>query len=163
MEPLEELRLIRDCQIVVTGVRSWRIEVIGVERPARPPRPAKASLTLRALARARVAAPRYPALVAMCLPRFDPEGWPNRSSLNAKEIAAQLRLAGIRATTVKAVNNKLIRIREQIGQELGITIATREELAEIAITHGLVTVDDVRSFNDTKKQAQQDRSRRGLT
>ena len=163
LEPLEELRLTSDTRIVVRGsAYQFPIDITGVRRPPSPRRARSASPTLRFLqGQRRIADTRQQALVALCLPRFDPRRWPG-GPLTSPQIAEQLRMAGI-PVTPKEIDNKLARLRDQIGKDHGIHIGSRDELAELAIRHGMVTMNDIEALRARQHQYSRNRSRRGVT
>ena len=159
LEPLEELRLTSDTRIVVRGSAfQFSIDITGVQRPPRPRRPRSASLTRRFIeGQRKIADTRQLALVALCLPHFDPRRWPG-GLLTSPQIAEQLRLAGIEVTP-KEINNKLARLREQLGKDHGISIGSRDELAALAVRHGMVTMNDVEALRARQHQRARTRSR----
>lgn len=159
LEPLEELRLTSDTRIVVRGsVFQFPIDITGVRRPPRPRRPRSASPTLRFLeGQRKIADTRQLALVALCLPHFDPRRWPG-GLLTSPQIAEQLRLAGVEVTP-KEVNNKLARLRDQLGRDHGINLGSRDELAALAIRYGMVTMNDVEALRARQHQQARSRSR----
>ena len=155
--PRESLRLAHDTLVVVPGNRfPFRIEIADV-RPAPRPRRAALGVTRRSVGRRRRRGDehRQLALVALCLPRFDPRHFPGRL-LTAPQIVEQLQLVG-QTVTAKAVNNKLLRLRQQLCDDHGVFLGNREELAAFAIEHDMVTMNDVEDL-----QARQQRRQRRI-
>ncbi|MCB1001724.1 MAG: hypothetical protein KDB40_20705 [Acidimicrobiales bacterium] len=163
LQPGEELRLVGDSRVVVTGSAfQFPIDIMGVRPPPRPRRPRSTSPTHRFLeGRRDLPDARMQALVALCLPRFDPHRWPG-GLLTSPEIAEQLRSAGL-TTTPKEIDNKLARLRDQVSRDHGINLGSRAELAEFALRHGIVTMNDIEALRARQHQYTRNRSRRGVT
>lgn len=143
LHPGERLRLVGDTRLVISGEsHQFPIEITGVRSPPRARRSASGAMS-RPLVESfeEIAAARKISLIALCLARFDPRRWPD-GLLSAREIANQLRLAGT-TVTPKEINNKLARLRVQISRQHNVQLGSREELADFAVRHGVVTSRDV--------------------
>jgi len=87
---------------------------------------------------------RWPVAVCLCSHRFFPERF-GTTAPNATEIVKMLDKLGV-TVTPKAVNHKIQRLREDLGERNGQFLDTRDDLVDFLVRQRAVTRSDVQTL-----------------
>jgi hypothetical protein len=142
LEPGEELKLVGDATVIISG-RIFRHEIF-VNPPRTSPRNDGASGTQTFLpSDYELPIERKEVLAHLCAPIF----YPNRFSgkQTASEISRRIERRG-NSVSPKEVNNKIQRTKDSVEENCLTELSDRDELAAFLVTHKLITRQDVDYF-----------------